>query len=512
LSGNDVMYSYQHLGLISMKITFFEAGWMLSGLLIILGLTQHYSEEKFEFRKPFPSIRRLNIRIESILPIMVSYIVLGFVLLDWWLSGEPDRVALSILVLLAVLLLTRQGAIAGQSEIRKHAELVNSTADFAFIFDSKGAILLANPALQAFLGSGTDQKSAMNVREFLYADFSLEDLLGKESDLGWFGEAQLNRINGKVIPISLSIKPIVDEQRGEVLFAAIAHDLTEAKRREDELRNALQQLAETEEDLRRLNRELEAKVEDRTQELEDMVSHLAQLNEDLKALDKLKSDFVALVSHELRAPLTNIQTGLEVLLKRTPELKQHAVDSMSLILKETERLSSFVEMILDLSAIEAGKLHLQIRPVLPNEIVDEVYLQFSNKSGSDRIRINMPEVIPPISADRQAFYSILFHLIDNALKYASEGEVILSISEEESRIVFGVGDSGPGIPEQEREHVFEMFYRLDASDSQKVYGRGLGLNLAKRFLDLMDGGIQILQSDTGGTLVEFWLPKNSEGE
>jgi PAS domain S-box-containing protein len=489
-----------------------EGGWMVSGFLILYGASHLLKERVSDPSRTWVPRLKGSFRFEPLLPAVMTYIIIGFVGLDWLLLGELDRVVLPILALMAILLVARQGVIAGQSEIRQHAELVNSTTDFAFTFDSKGTIRLANPTLQAFLHIVPDQESLSKVNDFLRANASLDEILTMASEAGWSGEAQFSNQDGTILPVSLSIRGIQDERGGPQLYAAIAHDLTETKLREAELRNALQQLAETEEDLRHLNRELEVKVEARTQELEDMVSHLARLNEELKALDQLKSDFVALVSHELRAPLTNIRTGLEVLLRGSSELTKSANDSLHLILKETERLSSFVEMILDLSALEAGRFQLKIRPILADKVINDVVMRFSNQPGHDRIQVELPKSLPLILADEQALHSILFHLIDNGLKYAAEGEVLIRGSVHNGKVVFQISDSGPGIPEEEREHVFEMFYRLDTSDSRKIYGRGLGLNLAKRFLDRMGGGIQIMESEKGGALVEFWLPRHSKKE
>jgi PAS domain S-box-containing protein len=505
----DLFSGFVKMNIIQPDPGILEAGWMVSGFLILYGSSHLQIEDKLDPSQTWIPTLNGSFRFEPLLPAVMTYIILGFVGLDWLLLGELDRVVLPILLLMAVLLIARQGVIAGQSEIRQHAELVNSTTDFAFTFDPKGSIRLANPALNTFLHIDPDQKSFSKIDDFLRVNFDLDEILTVASKAGWSGEAQFSNKDGSTLPVSLSIKRIQDDRRGPQLFAAIAHDLTETKLREAELRSALQQLAETQEDLRRLNRELEAKVEARTQELEDMVSHLAHLNEELKALDQLKSDFVALVSHELRAPLTNIRTGLEVLLRGSSELKKSAHDSLQLVLKETERLTSFVEMILDLSALEAGRFQLKIRPILAAKVMDDVVMRFSNQHGHDRIQVELPKSLPLILADEQALHSILFHLIDNGLKYAPEGDVMVRGSVQDGKVVFQIIDCGPGIPEEERERVFEMFYRLDTSDSRKIYGRGLGLNLAKRFLDRMGGGIEILESEKGGAMVEFWLPRHS---
>jgi len=507
LTLTDLISSYQQLMGITLGSGYLNTGWMLVGLLFALGATCFIPEKEATVSQEMQPRQFIRARFEPLLAIAMAYIVISFVIIDWWMLEELDRVAFPALILMALLLIARQGAIIGQSEMRQHAELVNSTADFAFVCDSLGTIHLANPALRASIGAGVDQKLSINLKDFLRTHVSLEDLFEKGGASGWNGEVQFIRRDGSLIPVSLSVKPIQDEGRKEKLFAAIAHDLTQTRKREEELRNTLKQLADTEEELRFLNRELEAKVDVRTQELEKMVANLAELNEELKALDTLKSEFVALVSHELRAPLTNIRTGLEVLLHGLPDLGENTRESVGLIMNETERLSSFVEMILDLSALEAGRFQLQIREIPVEKLIEDVIYRFSNQSNSNRLVVDVPTSLPFVQADEQALQSIFFHLIDNALKYAPEGEIQIRAFEQGADVFLQVIDSGPGIPVEERERVFEMFYRLDTSDSRHVYGRGLGLNLAKRFLVLMRGGIRIKGAQGQGTVVEFWLPK-----
>ena len=506
LTLTDLVSSYQELMGISMGSGYLDAGWMLVGVLFALGASSFTSRQE-EKEQPLQQTQKFTrARFEPFLPLAITYTVVSFVIVDWQVSGELDQVAFPALVLIVALVVTRQGVVVGQSEMRQHAELVNSTADFAFVCDSYGRIRLANPALRAAIGVGKDEKLSTTLEDFLQIDLSVEELLNQTDVSGWNGEVEFKYSDGSTSPVSLSLKPILDDRGRERLFAAIAHDLTETINREKVLRAALDQLANTEEELRFLNQELEAKVEVRTQELEEMVVNLAELNEELKALDSMKSEFVALVSHELRAPLTNIRTGLEMMLHSKAGGGKKNQESLKLIMSETDRLSSFVEMILDLSALEAGRFQLQIREIPIEKVIEDVVYRFSNQPNSHRLIVDVPTSIPFVHADEQALQSILFHLIDNALKYAPQGNVDIKAFNTDEVVFIQVVDSGPGIPENEREHVFEMFYRLDTSDSRDIYGRGLGLNLAKRFLDLMGGGIQIKDAQGQGTVVEFWLP------
>ncbi|NIM93697.1 MAG: PAS domain S-box protein [Anaerolineales bacterium] len=506
----DLMYGFQRLGVQAGTPEAVVFGWMLACLFVGvasqfrlgIGLGEEMDVESRE--NPWGK------RIEAILPIAVAYVLVVYVAVDWWLSGELNDLAFQSIILMSLLLIGRQGVIAGQSEMRQYAELVNSTADLAFICDSSGFIRFTNPSFQEALGVELDPSQPINIDDHLAMNTSFDDIRRHVSEDGWVGEVELKTEDGVEIPVSMSITPIpIEGRRKEQLYAATAHDLADAKAREQELRSALGQLAEAQDDLKRLNVELEAKVEERTQELENLVANLEELNEELKALDKMKTEFVALVSHELRAPLTNIRTGLEVALQGYPDMETGLNETMRLVMVETERLGGFVETILDLSALEAGRFPLQIKSVSLPEIIEEVTFRFSQQRNVERIKVQIPGDLPHIEADDQALHSVLFHLIDNALKYASEGDVVISAYDEDAMIHMRVVDSGPGIPPEERDQVFQMFYRLDSSDSRTIYGRGLGLHLAHRFLEVMRGEIKIGEAEKGGTQVDVWLPKRA---
>lgn len=511
ISVSSIVQGYQSLGEPTSQFGWVETGTIMGTSFIIYASNTFRGKmigfwrrgEVREFRQP-------KWRIDVFLPIAFAYGVIGFLILDWWVAGEVDQFALQGAILMAVLLIARQGAILGQSELRKYAELVNATADMAFICDRQGKIILDNPSLREAIGTSSHKDSVPGLSEIMTSTLSLDALLSIASVSGWVGEVNFKRMDGSTFPASLSLIPIEDERHGKDHFAATAHDLTMVKQRENDLKKALDELADAQEDLQSLNVELEGKVEARTQELTEMVSHLAKLNEELNALDEMKTEFVALVSHELRAPLTNIRSGLEVVLETVGDLDNETQESLSLIMAETERLGGFVETILDLSALEAGRFPIHLRSLSLPEIVEDVCSKFSLQAGGERIKYNLAHNLPLIVADDRGVHSILYHLLDNAIKYAPEGEIHLNAIAQDEQVILSICDSGPGIPEPERENVFEMFYRLDSSDSREIYGRGLGLNLARRFLDVMGGGIEITDSESGGTEVRFWLPAETE--
>jgi PAS domain S-box-containing protein len=508
---SDMAQGYQDLGEPAFGYSWLQAGRIL-GILFIIISSNFYQGNLIVLQRnaQVQATGKLKWRLDGILPMALIYAVIGFLILDWWATRIIDIFALQATIILAILLIARQAAMVGQSELLRYAELVNATADMAFICDQEGKIVLDNPSLREAIGTSSHVESIPDLDEILITSEPIDSIFNEAMASGWVGEVRFQSMEGGGFPASLSLIPIQDERHRRILFAATAHDLSSVKKRENELRTTLDKLEITQKDLQTLNEQLENKVEVRTQELREMVDHLAELNEELKELDTMKTEFVALVSHELRSPLTNIRTGLEVVLDGAIGIESGTYESLDLILAETDRLGEFVETILDLSALEAGRFPIQLRPLSLQEIIREVYSTFEKQDGGERIRLRIDESTPYVLADDQGVRSVLHHLLDNAIKYTSQGEIIVSTSEEKDKVTTAISDSGPGIPLEEREKVFEMFYRMDSRDSRAVYGRGLGLNLARRFLEVMNGGIEIAQSESQGTEVRFWLPISSD--
>jgi PAS domain S-box-containing protein len=409
-------------------------------------------------------------------------------------------------IALTLLLFVRQGVVAGQSEMRQYAALVEGAADMAFICQADGRISFVNPAFAAALGRPADPGKDLHLKDILAPDQDAATPLESGADQGWSDEVVFLRSDGTRFPARLSLRPVVLERQRHPLLAGSAVDLTQMKEREALLRSALDDVAAARVELMALNRDLEVKVSERTLELQRTVEDLDRLNRELRALDQMKSEFVTLVSHELRAPLTNIRAGVELLLPEEAGLPPAARSSLQLIQQETARLGGFVEAILDLSALEAGRFPLRLAPLDFAAEARAALERFRSTAGYDRIAIELPSDLPPVEADERALASVLYHLVDNALKYAPDGEVRLEAEAEPERLVAAVSDHGPGIPDADRERVFDMFHRLDSSDAREVYGHGLGLHLVRRLLEAMHGGIRAEEASGGGARLIFWLP------
>ncbi len=504
LAAADLIWGYQALIGDVRPGSLLDAGWMGGSLLIAASAHAARGSARPEAlgADASPAARR----VEPLLAVAFTYLVVGYTILDWRFNGQVDWVGVAVSSMLTVLLFARQGAIAGQVEMRQFAAVVNASTDLTFICQPDGTLHLANPALCRAVGVPLVERASLRLQDILARDVPGARLLGEALSQGWAGEVSFRRRDGTTFPVALSLTPVLDERRMQPMLVGTAHDLTEIKEREVKLRGALAQVAEARQALEVLNQELERKVEERTRELEQMVADLERLNEELKALDRLKSEFVALVSHELRAPLTNIRSGVELILSTYPDLGESARRALERVQDETERLGKFVEAILDLSALEAGKFPLQVAPVDVAEVAGLVGERFAGLLAG-RLHVTIPEGLPPVRADERALTSVLSYLLDNARKYAPEGEIRIEAACEGPTVSVSVNDRGPGIPPEERERIFEMFHRLDASDAREVYGHGLGLHLAQRLLASMHGGIRAEEAPEGGARLTFWLPR-----
>ncbi|MGD0708490.1 MAG: PAS domain-containing sensor histidine kinase, partial [Anaerolineaceae bacterium] len=363
-----------------------------------------------------------------------------------------------------------------------------------------------NPAFLAAAGYTTaDELLSRSLNSFLSSSEPLNSTIRGPELQSWSGELQLRRKDGSELPIFLSLRPLFPAGNNHLALAGTAYDLTEQKRQQAALEAAHSQLEQ-------LNQQLELKVDEKTASLSEAYARLEEQNVALHKLDELKSDFVSLVSHELRAPLTNINGGIELLLSGKHPLPQQASGTLELVQGEIKRLTRFVETILDLSALDAGRLPLYPAPLSLHNVVATLQTQMLHLEGTSRIRWEIPPDYPYLLADENALGSVLFHLLDNALKYAPTGSITVSVGVEGSRGWIKVSDEGPGIAPEALPFLFDRFYRSRVSDSQSVYGHGLGLYIVRRLLDAMQGTIAVENLPGGGACFTCTLPLIEEIE
>ena len=484
-------------------------GWLLG--LCLLGAAALVQRAQLARPPADPAERwqRLRSNLQALLPLAATLVLSWYALLDLSSPASSDRISVWVAVVLAVVLVARQGVLAGELELRQYAWLVNSAADPAFVCDHEGRLQLVNPALLA--ATGYDAASlARRPASILFAAgvLPLAPGQGLESiyDSGWSGDIAWRRRDGSEFPVHLALRPVVAEVPGPAALVGTAHDLTEVKRQEASLRAAYDDAALARQALEELNSQLEAKVDEETRNLSEAYMGLAAQHEALLSLDQLKSEFVSLVSHELRGPLTNVSGGIELVLAGQDKLPDRTRRTLRLVQSEIQRLTNFVETILDLSALEAGRLRLDSAPVDVRLVGGAVAQLLEGRPEGARLRLNLPETLPLAQGDERALTSVLFHLVDNALKYAPEGDVSVEACSAAGRLEVRVRDHGPGVPENMLEAIFDKFERVNDADNRLEYGHGLGLYIARRLLAAQGGDIRAANAAGGGACFTFRLP------
>jgi signal transduction histidine kinase len=236
--------------------------------------------------------------------------------------------------------------------------------------------------------------------------------------------------------------------------------------------------------------------------------HYQEKSELMSQLEQLKSNFLSLVTHDLKTPIARIQGNAELILNETSGLTEKQRGSVTAIVHTTEELSKYVETVLDLTRIESAEVPLQKATKDINQAVLEV-VEAKRPLAAEK-NITLDTDLDPIFSfkfDARLIRRVIANLVENAIKYSPEGGHIRLISREENNWVHvSVADQGIGIPETEQEKVFAKFYRGQHPLTAAVKGTGLGLYLARYFVELHEGIIK-LKSDVGkGSTFTVSLP------
>ncbi|MCX8132208.1 MAG: diguanylate cyclase [Clostridia bacterium] len=238
-------------------------------------------------------------------------------------------------------------------------------------------------------------------------------------------------------------------------------------------------------------------------------SGIEDLSERLIRLDKMKDDFLANTSHELKTPLNGILGIAESMLEGAGgPLNKQQVHNLSIIVSSGKRLANLVKDILDFSRLKNHDLELQYKPVDLRQVA-ELVLNLTKPLSSGKpieLQNNIPEDIPLVFADESRVEQILHNLIGNAVKFTESGKVGVSAQKKDGMIEVGIYDTGIGIPEERFEDIFKPFEQVDSSVSRKYGGTGLGLHITKLLVELHGGKIFLESKPGTGSTFYFTLP------
>jgi len=229
----------------------------------------------------------------------------------------------------------------------------------------------------------------------------------------------------------------------------------------------------------------------------------------LKKLERVRTDFVANVTHEIRTPLTAILGYLETIRDGSIE-KEESRQFIEIIIKHAQRLNRLVEDLLTISKIELGEMHFHFEPVSLSDAITSALPLVEPKAKLKKIKINnhVPEKLPLITADKDRLAQVFVNILDNAVKFTEdEGEITIEAAQESTDdMSISITDTGVGIPESEVARLGERFYRVDKTRSRDLGGTGLGLSIVKHLMIAHGGKLEIESRLGRGTKVSLHFP------
>jgi two-component system sensor histidine kinase BaeS len=229
----------------------------------------------------------------------------------------------------------------------------------------------------------------------------------------------------------------------------------------------------------------------------------------LREQERMRRELVANVSHELATPLTAIQGFTEALIDGVVPDAEARLDTTQLIAREAARLRRLVDQLREVTTYEAGAQTLHLSEVALPSLLDETLSVLAPEVERKRISLatDVPPEIPLVWADTDRLTEVLLNLLDNALRFTPEGgRIEVAAREQVGRVAISIADNGPGIPTEDRQRIFERFYRADSSRSSTTGGTGLGLAIVRELVEAHGGAIVADERPGGGARFTFTLP------
>jgi hypothetical protein len=365
--------------------------------------------------------------------------------------------------------------------------LIESLNDGFYAMDADGRFSFCNQAFLDMLG--------MSRPENLYRKYAVEIVMPPETAKitrmlerrrrgeKVFFETVLKRQDGNGLPVQISSAPLF--RSGEFMgIVGIAHDLSERRR-------------------------LEAMVERTHQDLE-------KAYEELSVLDKMKSDFIAIASHELRTPLSIIKGYADAFqFGELGELPEPQMDKIKIINSRADQMTKIINDLLDVTRLEEGRLVGERWPAPVEGIILSAVSEYKTRAdqAGQELDYQVEENLPAVSVDVWRVHQVMENLIGNALKFTPHGgsiKVSARPSSEPEMVEFEVSDTGPGIPPEEQEKIFTIFYQAETNSSRSAGGLGLGLVISKGIVEGHGGRIWVESEQDKGSSFKFTLPISRE--
>jgi len=360
----------------------------------------------------------------------------------------------------------------------KYKTLFLNTPLGVFNFDENSVILNCNEKFEKIIGVGRNMLNGFNILQQTNDEAMKQAVSNSiKNGIGYYEASYKAVTSGKITPVKAFFKSVYDEKGNFVDGIGIVEDVTEQKKYEASLLDALKRAEQS---------------------------------------DKLKSSFMATMSHELRTPLNTV-IGFSDIIDDTMPIDQ-VMEFTSVISKSGRHLLSIIEDIIDISLIDSGESKMMVERFLLRDLIDGLEIltnQEKSNMGKDYLdfNISLPDSLIGIklTGDFRKIKKVFAHLLKNALKFTRKGSVEFGISEKDlltnqRDIVFYVKDSGIGIPIDKQDIIFEIFRQADDSSTREFEGTGLGLSISKKLIDMMGGKIWLESEPNKGSVFFVQLP------
>jgi PAS domain S-box-containing protein len=399
-------------------------------------------------------------------------------------------------------------------------QIFQSSVEAILMVDQQGKILLANPVSEKMFGYKEDGLIGMVVEDLLPEHVRARHVEYRKSftahpeprPMGMGRDLIAKRKDGSQFPVAVSLSYTSID--GEILVMAFISDITERKKAELALKRSEEQLLV-------YASELEKKVQSRTEDLNSTITalekevHIRKKAEEeaRKALDRerelneLKSKFVSIASHEFRTPLSSVLSSASLIgqyteRKELDKVKKH----VTRIKSSVNQLTSILNDFLSLGKLEEGKTEVIKEEIHLSQFLSEIGEEITPtfKEGQE-LKLNCNGAVQRIYSDSRILRNILFNLLSNASKYSEiNNPIYVECNASSEGVSFSISDEGIGIPEEDQKHLFDRFFR--ASNAGNAQGTGLGLNIVKRYAELLNGTITFKSEHGKGSSFTVWIP------
>lgn len=386
--------------------------------------------------------------------------------------------------------------------------------------NEQGRIVLLNPAAYRLFQYDQDELPGRSIDVLIPQRFHARHVADREGfyrhpgnrSMGHGRDLFARKKDGSEFPVEVSLSYY--RQKNVMYVIAFIVDITERKQAEQDLLQKQAELKRITDDISKLNTELETKVEQRTlilrealQELERSQGELSEALSKEKELNEIKSRFVSMASHEFRTPLSTVLSSAALLGRYTRTEDQEKRDKHIKRIKDSvKHLNDLLEDFLSLGKLEEGKIKADPVEFDVKDFLDEVVEEMRSIAREGQQIVCEYAGSETFSTDKRLLKNILINLLGNAVKFSPErAQIELRVDHPAAGgLILAVKDHGIGISPEDQQHLFSSFFR--GGNALNIEGTGLGLHIVKRYVDLLNGSIQLESSLGKGTCITVGIP------